>query len=196
MNFPMRRKQAVRLVIVLAVAGGLAAVWAAVHSLNQPAEGAITVGTGSARTAAGLDLTPKPATGKYAAFNYPAGLTVARNSPLVAPVVEQFNFTRHDIETWNLAIAVLSTPGGSLADSNAYQFRKNRPDIYKESHLAVNNQSVDVMTDTSTGGFSKVAFLEGNGLSATVSLYGDDPAGMNDLSATFNMILTSWHWRQ
>jgi hypothetical protein len=179
------------LVIIILISGGVI-----LSRLNQPALGTVTPGSSPAQTGSGFDLTPKRRLGKYASFNYPAGLTVARNSPLVSPVVEQFNFSHQDIETWNLAIAVLNTPGGTLASSNAYQFRKSRPDIYKESHQTINNQSVDIMTDTSTGGFSKVAFLEGNGLSATVSLYGDDPAGVSDLSATFNMVLSSWRWQQ
>jgi hypothetical protein len=177
-------------ILVVIVGGRLV-----ISHLNQPSLGVVTVGSSSTSSAPSFNFTPQHINGHYASFNYPTELTVSKNNTLVDPVVEEFNFSHRDIETWALAISIMSTPGGSLATNNAYQFRKSQPKIYKESHQDVNNQSIDIMTDTSVGGFSKVAFLEGNGLSATVSLYGDDPTGVGDLSKTLTMVISSWKWQ-
>jgi ABC-type Na+ efflux pump permease subunit len=194
-----RRSKKRKLVIVTLVVLILLAtigVKVVASRLAQPTSGTIKVSAGSTTTnAPSLNLTPKHISGTYASFNYPAGLTTVRNDPLAAPVLEEFNFTHHDIESWDLTITILTNPGGSIASLNAYQFRKTQPSIYKESQQIFNGQSVDIMTDTSVGGFSKIAFLEGNGLAATVSLSGDDTAGLGALSTTFNMILGSWHWQ-
>lgn len=189
-----RRKIILGSFIVLVVVVAVIAR-AVISRLDQPVSGAITVASSTTTTTPGFDFTPQHISGTYALFNYPKSLIVAHNNPLVNPVVAQYNFTYHDIESWNLAIAILATPGGSLASNNAYQFRKSQPNIYKESHETFNNQAVDIMTDTTVGGFSKVAFLESSNFSATVSLEGDDSAGISVLSKTFNMILSSWQWR-
>lgn len=175
---------------ILVVAGKIA-----IDRINAPHEGVIVTGT-SASAAPGKQTSLETAQGTYASFKYPADMTQEPNSKLVTPVVEQFNFGKRDIESWNLAIGVLSIPGGSLMANNSYQFRKTEPNKYKESHMNINGQSVDVMTDTSVGGFSKVAFLVHGNYQATISLYGDDPAGVRTLSNAFHAVLSTWQWRQ
>jgi hypothetical protein len=50
------------------------------------------------------------------------------------------------------------------------------------------------MTDTSTGEFSKVAYLFHGNYQASVALVSDDSPDTNSLSTAFNMVLNSWSW--
>lgn len=169
--------------------------WLVISKLNQPAKGTVSYApVQPEQTTASFNAKPVKVMGQYATFSYPAGLKVAKNNPINPPLVEEFNYSYQDVETWNLSIGITKNSGGVSNDS-AYQFRKTKPDIYKESTQVVNNQNVVIMTDTGAGGFSKIAFLAGNGLSATVSLYGDDAAGLGNLTKTFNMVLGSWRWQ-
>lgn len=162
--------------------------------LNAPSRGLITVGHVSTSSSGGLDMTPRHVSGRYASFQYPAGLTVRSGGRITAPDLEQFNFMRRDIETWNLAIDIANDPTG-LAGNSAWQYRKTKPDQYKLSQQAIRGRIIPVMIDTNMGGFSKVAFLTHGNLLATVSLYGDDPAGTASLAVAFSMVLSSWQWR-
>ncbi len=161
--------------------------------LNAPHEGVVVVGSPKANISS-FDLTPKQSVGKYVTFNYPAGMKVTANSTIRDPVVEQFNYLHRDIESWNLAIAVMKNPGGSVSTNNSYQVRKIKPEQYKESTETVNGKTYVIMTDSSVGGFSKVAIMQNGSMGATVSLYGDDPSGTKDLQKTFDMVFASWKW--
>lgn len=190
----MKDKRRRRLIITLAVIAAVILVVAFFYSrLNAPHEGVVVVGTPKSHTSS-IDMTPKQATGNYVMFNYPAGLNVVKNNPLVDPVVEQFNYMHRDIESWNLAIAVMKNPGGSVSTNNTYQVRKINPDKYKESSETINGKTYVIMTETDQGGFSKVAIMQHGSMGATVSLYGDDPSGTADLQKTFDMVLGSWQW--
>ncbi len=179
--------------VVLALIAIVGGVMFVMSRLNAPHQGVVHVGA-VIQPSATFDMTPKPAQGTYVTFAYPAGLTVVPNNPIVKPVLEQFNFIHRDIETWNLAIAVLTNPG-DISTNNAYQYRKTKPSEYKESQLTVNGRQVVIMTDTSVGGFSEVAFLQHGPYGATISLYGDDQAGTQALANTFHMILSTWSWK-
>ena len=99
------------------------------------------------------------------------------------------NYSDHDIEVRNLAIASLFVPSGNLSDNNAYQFRKANPNTYQESNVTTNGKTVTVMSDTTVAGFSKVAFLTNGRYQATVSLIGNDSDGLDSLQAAFNQVL-------
>lgn len=86
-------------------------------------------------------------------------------------------------------------PSGQLKDNNGYQVRKINPSTYQESHIVLNNKPIDVMTDKTVGGFSKVAFLINGQYQATISLYGDDANGLDVLQSTLNMVLSTWRWQ-
>jgi len=162
--------------------------------LNRPAVATFTpVPGGKNQYSYQIDLTPKRKTGKYISFDYPAGLNVYP-SQVTGPELEVFNFSAQDVETWFLGIEVSTTRFGKLTDSSSYTYRKNTPTVYHETQETLNGQLVTIMTDTTVGGFSKVAFiLHGNTL-ATISLQGDDSSGVAPLQTTFSMILMSWHW--
>lgn len=141
-----------------------------------------------------FNMSPKSITNPYVSFSYPAALTQTANGGLTSRQVAAYTFMYRDIQTWNMAIEVVMIPSGNLSDNNGYQFRKVNPQIYQESQINVNNQPVTIMTDSTYGGFSKVAFLVHGQYQAAVSLYGDDPNGLSNLNRTFSMILKSWQW--
>jgi hypothetical protein len=181
--------------IIIGVAVVLVAIKLTSLAFNRPAQGTISTTNGTEQPAqAGIDLRPEPISGTYVSFSYPRGLTRTADSKLIGPVVAMYNFSHHDVESWNLAIEILVIPSGQLADNNSYQLRKINPNTYQESHITVNNQLIDIMTDKTAGGFSKVAFLVHGQYQATVSLYGDDANGLGDLQSTFTMVLGTWHW--
>ncbi len=188
-----KRKTALLLILIaiilLAILGKII-----LDRMNAPHEGVITAGSSQAATAPAKPPLVSVA-GTYESFKYPSNMTVEANSRLITPVVEQFNFVKRDIESWNLAIAILHIPGGSLMANNAYQYRTTEPGKYNASSIDVNGRRIPVMTDTSVGGFSKVAFLVYGDYQATISLYGDDPAGQQPLADTFQTVLSSWQWK-
>lgn len=140
-------------------------------------------------------MTPVPISNAYASFDYPAAFTQTPTGGLMAHEVAGYTMVHRDIATWSLAIEILSIPSGSLSDNNSYQYRKVNPQTYSENQFTVNGQTVTEMTDTSYGGFSKVAFLVHGSYQAVISLYGDDPNGLTDLRASLTMLENSWQWK-
>ena len=130
-------------------------------AFNAPVHGTIsTTATKSTPTVqATINLRPKTATGTYAHFNYPSGLTKDKSNAITPPVVAIYDFSYRDIESWDLAISIAIIPSGQLSDNNAYQFRKINPSTYQASQLVLNHTAIPVMTDKTVSGFSKVAFL-------------------------------------
>lgn len=163
--------------------------------INKPSQGVIYTPSGSQTSQSSINLTPKLINGKYATFNVPSCLTQVANSKIITPELSTYNFSYKDIEPWNLAIDILNIPTGKITDNNAYQVRQINPTMYAPSQININGQNITVMTDKSTGGFSKVAFLVNGQYQATISLYGDDIYGTKPLDSTFNMVLSSWHWQ-
>ena len=165
-----------------------------VSKLNKPAQGLVSNPTSAQSAQAVIDLIPTPGGGRYASFSYPSIMQQVANSKLITPVIAIYNYSYRDVESWKLAIEVLQIPSGQLTDNNSYQTRKLNPQQYQESHETINSQMIDVMTDKTVGGFSKVAFLVHGQYQATISLYGDDPSGVDILQKTFDMALGNWHW--
>jgi hypothetical protein len=142
-----------------------------------------------------LDLSPVAASGQFADFTYPAIFSVAPSNPVIPPVVAVYNYRYQSVPSWSLDIAIIRVPGGHLLDNDSYKMRTLKPEIYQASSLAVNGQSVPVMTDTTTGGFAKVAFLISGQYQATISLTSDDQRAMTDLETSLEQIVRSWHWK-
>lgn len=161
--------------------------------LNQPVSGVITTSNNPAKTGYDINLKPKKITGKYVSFSYPAGLAPKKTASATAPNVETFDFSAHDVTTWLLAVNVSVLKGGTLSGDSGFTYRQANPGTYQESHLTVNSQPVDVMTDK-TANFSKVAYLIHGPQLVTVSLYGDDAQGTQSLQTSFMMVLNSLRW--
>jgi hypothetical protein len=194
-----KRKIIISLNLLLAVAVVAVGIKLVSTIFNSPSQGSINYNSKTAKLTSNSlnytpNLTPKPIVGKYADFSYPAGLMAASTNPQYAPYEESFKYTHQDVESWILAIDVLTYTNGQLSNNSAYTLRKNNPTQYQESHMTINGQSIDIMTDKTVGGFSKVAFLVKGDSIATVSLLGDDTAGLQPLETTFNMVLTTWRW--
>ena len=193
MSVMSKKRKLVIIGVVIAIVA-LGAVFEIASKLNKPAQGTISVSNSAQSAQTAIDLTPTPGGGRYASFSYPAALHQVANSQIVTPVVAIYDFSHSDVESWNLAIEILQIPSGRLADNTSYQLRKIKSQQYQESHVVINNQTIDIMTDKTVGGFSQVAFLVHGPYQATVSLYGDDSSGVGSLQSTFNMVLQTWHW--
>jgi hypothetical protein len=177
------------IVVVIAVADFILA------HLNQPVQGTVSTGQATSNLGFSIDPAPQTQTGPYASFEYPKGLALQKSASLAAPTLQQFNFVGRDVKSWVLSTSVASLPGGDLANNSSYMLRKNNSGTYQESTLQVNGQAVTVFSDTTAGGFSKVAFMTHGNLLGTVSLAGDDENGTAPLERAFSLTLTSWRWR-
>jgi hypothetical protein len=183
--------------ITVSVFGAIAIVSAILlfsEIANAPHAASIISTTNGSRTPASFNMYPVTVSNNYISFRYPKLLKPTQTS-LVSGEVAAYTFMHRDIATWNMAVEVMPLPNGGLQGNSAYEMRKSEPATYTESTFTKNGQSVDVMTDTSYGGFSKVAFLTHGQYQATISLFGDDSGGTNALQQTFNMIIDSWKWR-
>ncbi len=161
---------------------------------NAPHGAAKIVVQSSKPTGSSINMTPVSITTTYASFEYPAAFTQTPTGGLMTHEVAGYTMVHHDVATWSLAIEILSIPTGNLSDNNSFQYRKVNPQTYAENQFAVNGQTVTEMTDTTYGGFSKVAFLVHGQYQAVISLYGDDPSGLNNLRLSLTMIEKTWHW--
>lgn len=194
----MNKKRLIKLSIILTICLVLLLIiYFGMSFLNKPSVGAIVNAPSVNNSVTGtnsIDLSPKAVNGQYVSFSYPTGMTVEANSKIVAPVMAMYNYSYRDIESWNLAIAILYIPSGNLSDNNAYQYRKINPDTYQETQTTINGKTIPVMSDSSAVGFSKVAFLVNGHYQATVSLIGNDSDGLNSLQSTFDQVLNTWTW--
>jgi hypothetical protein len=163
-------------------------------TINHPSNGVVDNSGLATVPTKKFDFTPQLVTGKTATFSYPAGMNPTNGGNVAIPILEQFVFTHSDIQSWKLAIAVLGQQSGRLAENSAYQFRKSKPDTYKESVSTFGGKEITIMTDVTAPGFSQIAFLISGDKSATVSLYGDDAFGVSDLEKTFEMVISTWKW--
>jgi len=173
----------------------LSLAWTAKYMVS-PVQGVISTVNTAFFTQAHFDVEPVAVQNAYATFTYPRGMSAA---PAVRPsgsTLAVYNWMHPDIQTWRLAVSVMSVPSGSLSDNNAYLFRARYPNRFSESELTVQGRSVTVMTDKTSSGFSKVGFLRHGQYQAVVSLYGDDQYGISDLETAFAQVLGSWQWRQ
>jgi hypothetical protein len=177
---------------VIVSAGLVAAMF--FHQLNAPATGVIDSST-TVTPVKSFDLTPRLMTGKQATFQYPASLQVKPANPSSEPELEQFNFAYKDTQSWILSISVSRLNSGRLADISSLQFRRTRPDIYKESTLTLGSRDITLMTDVTAPGFAKVGYLFRGTRSASVSLVGDSILGTDNLDKSFRLILATWSWQ-
>lgn len=179
--------------LIILVIGGFIA-WSYV---NKPSVGSITESTNSAAVTATATTKTTFAhiNGKLISFDYPNFMKTQPNPKVPPSTLELYSFSHIDIQTWYLAIAVNKSTSGKVSDDSSYQYRKTKPDIYKESTVKIGKQEFVIDTDLSYGGFSKIAFMAHQGYVATVSLYGDDPKGSDVLQSDFIAILSSWQWK-
>jgi hypothetical protein len=161
---------------------------------NAPTKTSVIVSKKDMSPKYSLNLVPLVIVNRYFNFDYPAIMTPTPTT-LVSGEVAAYTFVHHDIATWNLAIEVVPDPSDLLSSNSGYEYRKINPQVYQESTVTIHNQPIHIMTDTTYGGFSKIAFFVYDNYQASVSLYGDDTNGLNALNDTFNMILNSWQWQ-
>jgi len=189
-----RRKSILRLLAIVIVV--IVVAYYIMSRLNGSAKGVITNPT-KAQQNAGLsfDFTPVPVKNAYVSFAYPRAMSVytaaqKQNYPTLAA----YEYSYKDIRTWIMAVSVNQLMSNSLHADSSYNFRLLNPQIYQHSTVTFNNNTFQVMTDTTFIGFNKVAFSLHNGMSIDISLLGNDNLGTTNLQKVFNMVLASFTW--
>jgi len=192
----MTKKRVIYIVIGVVLLAGSFAVNRVVTAINQPTKGVITSTSKVSETqnTDNVDMTPVVQSSKYASFNYPEALTKEAQQSFNLPFVAVYNYTKHDVSSWELAISIMNVSSGSLNDNGSYHYRKVNPDKYIESNKTINDKNVVIMTDQTASGFAKVAFLVNGQYQATISLTGDHLGSSSSLDETFNMVISSWRW--
>jgi hypothetical protein len=188
-----KRKIILSVAILLSVTCVLL-IWYVYYKINSPSYGKISQAAVVSTNNSSLNLNPVYVKSNYVSYQYPALLARNKDSPLVYPMVEMFNYSYRDIQTWYLAIDILNITSGTISGNSAYDYRKLNPDKYSETTRVINGKPVVIFTDNTVGGFSKLAILVNGSYQATISLEGDDSNGTDGLQQTFDMILQSWQW--
>ena len=111
------------------------------------------------------------------------------------PIIDIVNMSYPDAQSWLLSVEVSNIPSGTFYDNEAYQARIINPTTYQLSQVTINGMSIQIFTDKTASGYSRVAFLISGNYQATVSLIGDDTSGVGPLASTMAMILNSWQWQ-
>jgi hypothetical protein len=176
--------------LLIAVIKGMSYLTGPVHATDIPASAT------PISSAPSFDMQPIPISNPYASFTYPAALKPMPTQSPHGSALVTYTYGYRDIESWELNITVNRLAEPILTDDGGYDFRKVNPNRYEESTTTIGQNSFKIMSDTTAGGFSKVAFNLHGSLSADISLYGDDPNGQADLNATFQQILSSWQWHE
>lgn len=168
-----------------------------VNRLNSSVAGVITNPTKSQQNAGlSFDATPVNVDGTNIDFSYPQALSIdpAAQKPTY-PILESYVYKYSDIETWLLAISIIHLNSDSLNANSGYYSRLQDPSEYSQSSVTLNAKTYTIMTDKNAVGFSEVAFSMHDGLSADISLLGNDALGTAELQKTFNMVLSSFSWK-
>lgn len=191
-----RSKKRVYLILILVIILIVGLVILLVRYINSPQQGSINNNLPPTKiTKSNFDLTPINVNGHYISFNYPAAFsTQSSNNPAA---LESYLYKYVDQpESWLLSVTVNKlSPANLMSDSN-YAIRKDNPSQYQLTSEAIGNKTFYIMTDKSTGSFSKVAFIQNGDMSTDISLLGSDASGLYNLQATFNMVLNSFQWKQ
>jgi hypothetical protein len=171
---------AIPLLLALIAAG---VIFAVVKNLEAPAQGAIN----QTPPAAAEKQDPYPIaanySGKYIELTYPAHYKRI-SSAVTGSYLEVFSVYSTDQTGKSITVSVQK---GSLADSSGISYRKAHPELYTEeprTRLGV--------TYTAKTTPEKVAFLEHNGLLATVAITAQSNI---DLNSDLQTVLNSFKWK-
>ena len=162
------------------------------HKLTGPVKAHII-------TAASVSNPPPAAlvsvNGTYASFSYPGSLTPAQNAQgATGNELAVYSYTKPDVQTWHLNITINNLQQPTLTADSNYLLRINDPTRYQSNTETISGNTFAIMTDTQVGGFSEVAFTLHNGVSADISLTGDDSSGGTTLATVFQEVLNTWDW--
>jgi len=144
---------------------------------------------------ASLTLTPKNYIDNYVSFDYPSIMIANQPQPPTLPIVDNIVFSYPDAQSWLLAVEIYKIPSGNLSDNSSYEVRIINPTTYLLTQSTINGKSVPIFTDTTSSGYSRVAFLISGNYQASVSLFGNDASGTTPLANTMAMVLNSWQWQ-
>ncbi len=183
----------------LAIAGGMSVLVAAVvavwlvRSFNTSSQGTLD-------TSQVQPNSPAPQlvhfNGQRFRFSYSDYFSQSHTDPPRQPILENYIFVRHQVLAWQLAIQIESLPSGNVNDDGSYHFRSVTPDRFTDDLVSVNGAMVHVFSDKSSGfNFSKVLYLQHQGLVASLALSGGTPDDSAAMQTALLGIASSWQWR-
>lgn len=167
-----------------------------VHRLTGTASGTIVHSSTVVKTSLNdFNFEPVAVKGAYVSFSYPASMSVYTAAQKQSyPIVEAHLYSYYDIKTWLLSITITKLASDSLSADSAYHADQLNPSAYSPSTVVLNNKSYKVMTDKDAIGFNEIAFALNGGMSAEISLIGNDNLGVSSLQKTFNLVLATFSW--
>lgn len=183
----------------LAIAGGLSLLAVVVVAVGL-VRSFNTASQGTVDTPQAPHNAPAPQavhfTGKRFSFNYSDNFSPSHTDPPSPPILENYIFVKHQVLAWQLSIQIESLPSGNLNDAGSYHFRSVTPDRFTDDPTSVNGTMVHVFTDKNSGfNFSKVLYLQHQGLLASLALHGGAPNDTDAMQAALLSIASSWQWR-
>jgi hypothetical protein len=180
------------LVIVIAVGG-----YFFLRFMDAPSSASrISMGSSMTTTATQSVSLGKPVAvaGSYASFSYPSNFTAETLQVPGGDIVAQYGYDYHATIPWQLSITITSLPGGEVNDDAAYYAMMQNSSRYSKTSETVGPNEASVFTDTTAGGFDKVAVLFHGSYSADISLTSEDEQYVNEEQTTLDQVLQSWRW--
>jgi hypothetical protein len=191
------KKWVVRLIVIACLVALIVGGYIFVQYLTSPSQSKITTPNApvsSLSNTSTFNNTPVVVHNAYFSFTYPASMHPYPRQPLINPFIADYSYGYRDIESWQLAVSGQTLSEPSLSNDSAYNFRSQHPEQYQLSNITINGQSVAIMTDIKSSGFSKVAFLLHGSVAVDVSLYGNDTSGTAILNGVFMHVLDTLRW--
>ena len=180
------------LIILLGISG-----FVLLHFMDSPSS-ASNISTGASKaTSSSQSLSlgsPVQVTGTYASFTYPSIFTAEKTPAASGNIVADYSYEHHAFIPWQLNITIHFLSANEANNDSAYYAMTQDSTRYSESKSTIGENQADIFTDTTAGGFSKVAVLFHNSYSADVSLGSEDGQYLTEQQATLNQVLQSWHW--
>jgi len=154
---------------------------------NQPAHVSVPAAAGN---------EPVSVSDAYARFTYPSFLTPLKvQQPNGGSVAAVHSYEYKAAVPWQLTVTVNRLPGGLANNDSAYYAMIQNPARYQKTTENVNGGPVTILSDLTTGGFSKIAFLFHGGYSADIALNGSDQQDADREQATLDGVIQSWRWQ-
>jgi len=133
--------------------------------------------------------------GSYAQFSYPSLFTPLPPQSLSGNVVASYGYERRTQIPWQLNITINFLAADEVGNDSAYNAAIHNPTRYSSSSEMANGSTVTVMTDTTSDGYDKVAFLFRGSYSVDISLNSNDASDAAQQQAILNEVIQSWRWK-
>jgi hypothetical protein len=134
-------------------------------------------------------------TGTYAGFSYPSIFTPLKLQPASGNILASYGYEYRTLTPWQITITINFLSADSVNNDSAYYAETENPTRYDKTTETIHNSPVTIMTDTTSGGFDKIAFLFHGSYSADISFNSEDAQNATEEQAALNQVLSSWQWK-